>query len=159
MSKFSVLIEHFKQYFDFCGATELEIGFRYGAFSAISIILFLTILILLFRFVFFRKRQIRQIELDGTKGKYVISASAITDLLASKIAEYPEISLLKTKIFPVKSKIQIIMHINYIPQKDAENLKDLIAGLQENAIKVLDEVFGIQNIDSVSVSVSRARSK
>ena len=25
MSKFSVLIEHFKQYFDFCGATELKL--------------------------------------------------------------------------------------------------------------------------------------
>ena len=160
MKELKFLLDYFKQYFDFCGATDWEVGFRCGAFFAISTILFLVILMFLFRFIFFRKRQIRQIVLDGEKGKYVVSSAAIADLLAAKIAEFSEVSLLKMKVFPApKKKCRIVMHLNYLPGESAQNLKDLITRLQAESLAVLGDVFGITDVESVSICVSRAKRK
>ena len=160
MSKLKELLLLFKQYFEFSGSTDWEVGFRCGAFVAISTILFLVILILLVRLVFFRKLPIRQLELNGEKGKYVISAAAISDLLSSKMEEYPEVTLLKTKIYPARNKkIQIFMHINYLPSSEAENLQNLVSKLQEDVVAVLSEVFGITTVDSVSICITRAKQK
>ena len=160
MSKLKELLLLFKQYFEFSGSTDWEVGFRCGAFVAISTILFLVILILLVRLVFFRKLPIRQLELNGEKGKYVISAAAISDLLATKMEEYPEVTLLKTKIYPARNKkIQIFMHINYLPSSEAENLQNLVSKLQEDVVAVLSEVFGITTVDSVSICITRAKLK
>ena len=160
MNKIQELVEHFKQYFDFSGASEWEAGFRSGAFVAIATILFLAVLLLLLRVITFRKRQLRQIEMNGAIGKYVVSSAAIADLLSKKIAEIPEVSLLKIKIFPSRNKkCQIVMHINYLPGENAENLKELFVRLQEGSLAALSEVFGITNVDNVSVCVARAKEK
>ena len=58
MSKLKELLLVFKQYFEFAGSSDWETGFRCGAFVSISTILFIAILLLLLRFVFFRKRPI-----------------------------------------------------------------------------------------------------
>jgi hypothetical protein len=153
-------LEPFKQYFEFSGASEWEAGFRSGAFFAIATILFVTVLLFLLRVIIFRKHQLRQIELDGANGRYIVSSSAIADLLSRKIAEIPEVSLLKIKLFPARNKkCQIVLHINYLPGHGADNLKDLIAKLQEGSLAALAEVFGITNVDSVSICVVRAREK
>ena len=160
MSKLKELLLLFKQYFEFSGSSDWEIGFRCGAFVAISTILFLVILILLMRFVFFRRLPVRQMELNGTRGRYIVSSAAISDLLAAKVAEYPEVVLLKTKIYPVRNKkCQISLHINYLPAENAENLQNLVARLQEDVVTVLNEVFGIASVDSVSICISRAKTK
>lgn len=160
MNHFKEFIDLFKKYFEFTGVTEWEAGFRSGAFFAISILLFLIVLFFLLRVIIFRKHQLRQIELDSEKGKYIISSAAVADLLSRKVSEIPEVSLLKIKLFPVRNKkCQIVMHINYLPQEGADNLKDLVTKLQEGALAVLSEVFGITNVDSVSVCVVRAKEK
>ena len=160
MNTLKELLLLFKQYFEFAGSSDWEIGFRCGAFVSISTILFLAILLLLLRFVFFRKRPIRQLELNGEKGKYIISSSAIADLIAVKTAEYPEVTLLKTKIYPARNKkCQIIMTINYLPSVEAAKLQDLITSLQADVIAVLSDVFGITSVESVSICISRAKKK
>ena len=99
-------------------------------------------------------------ELDGEKGKYVISASAISDLLAVKTAEYPEVTLLKTKILPARNKkCKIVMNINYIPSAEAAKLQDLVTSLQGDVVAVLSDVFGITSVESVSICISRAKKK
>lgn len=158
MNKLRELLDYFMHYFDFSGATEWEIGFRCGAFFAIATILFLVVLILLLRFIFFRKRQIRQIELNGAKGKYIVSSAAISDLLSARISEVSEISLLKIKIFPSRhKKCQVVLYINYLPMEGAGNVKDLVSELQTATIAALSEVFGITAVESVSVRVARAK--
>ena len=160
MSNLKELLLIFKQYFEFAGSSDWETGFRCGAFVSISTILFIAILLLLLRFVFFRKRPIRQLELNGEKGKYVISASAISDLLAGKTEEYPEVTLLKTKIYPAgNKKCQIVMSINYLPSADAAKLQDLITSLQSDVVAVLSDVFGITSVESVPICISRAKKK
>lgn len=160
MNELKSLLEVFKQYFDFSGATDWEVGFRCGAFFSISTILFLVIFLFLMRIIFFRKRQIRQIVLDAEQGKYVVSSAAIADLLAAKIAEFSEVSLLKMKVFPArKKKCKIVMHLNYLPGKEAQNLKDLINRLQAESLAALGDVFGITDVESISICVSRAKSK
>ena len=160
MNELKDLLFIFKQYFEFSGSSDWETGFRCGAFVAISTILFIAILLLLLRFSFFRKRPIRQLELDGEKGKYVISASAISDLLAVKTAEYPEVTLLKTKILPARNKkCKIVMNINYIPSAEAAKLQDLVTSLQGDVVAVLSDVFGITSVESVSICISRAKKK
>ena len=160
MNRIQELLAPFKQYFDFAGSSEWEAGFRSGAFLAIATILFFVVLLFLLRFIIFRKHQLRQIELDSEKGTYIISSAAVADLLSRKVSEIPEVSLLKIKLFPVRNKkCQIVMHINYLPQEGADNLKDLVTKLQEGALAVLSEVFGITNVDSVSVCVVRAKEK
>ena len=160
MNRIQELLAPFKQYFDFAGSSEWEAGFRSGAFFAIATILFFVVLLFLLRFIIFRKHQLRQVELDSANGKYVVSSSAIADLLAKKIAEIPEVSLLKIKLYPARNKkCQIVMHINYLPGDNAENLKDLITKLQEGSLAVLSDVFGITNVENVSICVARAKEK
>ena len=160
MSKIKEVFGLFRQYFEFSGADNWEIGFRCGAFFAISTILFLVVLIFLIRLLFFRRRQIRQMEMESEKGRYVISVAAIADLLAAKVSEFSEINLLKTKIFPARNKkCKIVMYINYIPVEDGENLQDLIASIQNESIDALAEVFGITAVESVTICVTRAKAK
>ena len=160
MSTLKELLLLFKQYFEFSGSSDWEIGFRCGAFLAVSTILFLTMLLLLMRLVFFRKRQIRQMELEGEKGKYIIASPAISDLIFAKMEQYPEVALLKTKIYPIRNKkCQIVLHINYLQSAESDNLQSLVSRIQEDVIAELGMVFGITSVDNVSVCISRAKKK
>lgn len=160
MSNLKELLLIFKQYFEFSGSSDWETGFRCGAFVAVSTILFLTILILLVRVIIFRKRQIRQMELEGEKGKYVIASAAISDLLSAKMEQYPEVALLKTKIYPARNKkCQIVLHINYLQSAESDNLQSLVSRIQEDVVAELGVVFGITSVDTVSVCISRAKKK
>ena len=160
MSKLKELLLLFKQYFEFSGSSDWEIGFRCGAFLAVSTILFLTMLLLLMRLVFFRRRQIRQMELEGERGKYIIASAAISDLISAKMEQYPEVALLKTKIYPTRNKkCQIVLHINYLQSAEADNLQNLVSRIQEDVIAELGMVFGITSVDTVSVCISRAKKK
>lgn len=158
MNTIREMFRFFKPYFSFEGATDWEVGFRCGAFFAIATILFLVVIFLLFRLVFFRKRQIRQVELNGAKGKYVVASTAISDLLGSKISDIAEVSLLKVKVFPARhKKCQIVLYINYLPIEGADNLKNLVTELQNETLTALADVFGITSVESVSVRIARAK--
>ena len=161
MTKIKELLGCFRQYFAFGEAPDnWEVGFRCGAFTAISTILFIIVLFALLRLLFFRKRQLRQLEIDGEKGKYIIATAAVADLLASRMAVFQDITLLKTKVFPGRNKkCQIIMYVNYRPVEDAENLQSLISKLQDTALEALANVFGVTTVESVSVCVTRANGK
>ena len=92
--------------------------------------------------------------------KYVISVSAITDLLTAKAAEFPEASLLKARVYPARgNKCQVILHINYLPVENAGNVPELVSRLQAETLSSLEEVFGIKNVASVIICISRAKRK
>lgn len=160
MSKIKEVFSLFHQYFEFSGASDWEVGFRCGAFFAISTILFLVVLMFLIRLLFFRKHQLRQMVMDGEKGQYIVSVAAIADLLATKVAEFSDVSLLKTKIFPARNKkCKIVMYINYIPKEGGGKLQNLISSIQNESINALAEVFGITAVETVSICVTRAKEK
>lgn len=150
----------FGNFFEFAGATEWETGFRCGSFFAIATFLLVLFVLILLRLLLFRKHQVRQIVMEGPKGNYVVSASAITDLLNVKISEFKEVSLLKTRIYPVRGgKNQITLHLNYLPGEEAAKVPELISRLQAETLGTLSETFGIDSIDSVVICVSRAKRK
>lgn len=159
MNSFRELVGYFNEhYFNFDGATDWDVGFRCGAFFAIATILFLVVVILLLRLIFFRKHQIRQVELNGAKGKYVVASTAIADLLRARISEFSEVSLIKVKVYPARhKKCKIELFINYLPIEGAANLKSLIEDLQNQTLTALSEVFGITSVESVAIRVSRAK--
>ena len=160
MNSFEDIGRFFKDYFLCSNAGEWESGFRCGSFLAISTFLILLFLIILLRLLFFRKHQIRQLVLDGPAGKYVISVAAIADLLTAKAGEFANAALLKARIYPVRGKkCQVFLHINYLPGENSGNVPELVARLQAETLSSLEEVFGIKNVDSVVVCVSRAKQK
>lgn len=160
MNRIQELGEAIKQYFLFSNANEWESGFRCGSFFAIATFLILLFLLILIRISFFRRHQIRQLVLDGPAGKYIISVSAISDLLTAKAAEFSEAALLKARIYPARGgKCQVILHINYLPGENAVKVPELVSRLQAETLAALDEVFGIKTVDSVVVCVSRAKRK
>lgn len=160
MNMLKDLLGQFLKYFEFCGENEWETGFRCGAFFAIATILFLVVVILCFRFIFFRKRRIRQLTLETEKGKFVISSSAITDLLSVKIKEFKEVALLKTKIYAASRKnCQIVLYVNLLPAGEMVNVPELIARIQDESLALLSDVFGITNVSNVSVCINRAKPK
>ncbi len=160
MNMLKDLLGQFLKYFEFVGENEWETGFRCGAFFAVATILILVVLLLLLRFIFFRKRQIRQLTLDAPKGKYVISASAIADLLSAKIKEFNEVTLLKTRIYPVRGgKCRIVLYINLVPNGNPINVPELISRIQEESLALLSDVFGVTTVANVSVCINRAKQK
>ena len=160
MNRLENLGSFFKDYFLSCNAGEWEGGFRCGSFLTIATFLILLFLFSLIRILLFRRRQIRQLVMEGPAGKYVISVSAISDLLTSKIAEFPAVILLKARIYPVRgNKCQVYLHINYLPGAEAEKVPALVSKLQAETLSSLEEVFGIKNVDTVVVCVSRAKQK
>ena len=149
-----------KQYFLFNGENEWESGFRCGSFFAIATFLILLLLLVLVRMIFFRRRQIRQITMDGPAGKFDVSVSAISDILSEEVSKIPEISLLRARIYPVKGgKSQVILSVNYFHGEESTPVPQLVSKIQENTISALSTVFGIDTIDSVMIRISRAKRK
>ena len=128
--------------------------FNMGFLSAIAVILAILFILLVLRLIvafIFRTRRCSGVTINGENGDVFISSSAITSLIRSLEHEFKFVEIDKVRLY-TRSKVQFL-NIQIDFDASGGGLPPLSADLQARVLSALKEVFGIESITKVHITL------
>ncbi len=141
----------FKSIFQAKGAA---LDFNRGFLSAIAVILAILFILLVLRLIvafIFRTRRCGGVTINGDNGDVFISSSAITSLIRSLEQEFKFVEIDKVRLY-TRSKQQFL-NIQIDFDASGGGLPPLSADLQARVLSALKDVFGIESITKVHITL------
>ena len=128
--------------------------FNRGFLSAIAVILAILFILLVLRLIvafIFRTRRCSGVTINGENGDVFISSSAITSLIRSLEHEFKFVEIDKVRLY-TRSKVQFL-NIQIDFDASGGGLPPLSADLQSRVLSALKDVFGIESINKVHITL------
>lgn len=141
----------FKSIFQAKGAA---LDFNRGFLTAIAVILLILFILLVLRLLvafIFRTRRCSGITINGNNGDVFISSSAITSLIRSLEHEFKFVEIDKVRLYTCNR--QQFMNIQIDFDASGGGLPPLSANLQARVLSALKDVFGIESITKVNITL------
>jgi hypothetical protein len=132
--------------------------FKCGYITATVLILSLSILFLVFRFICRYPRRMRGIEIKGPRGSIFISSDAISDLVKSIGEEYEIVEI--SKVHLLENRTFSFIELQVILENDRESsFLTLAEEIQNSILKTLGDRFGIDTVREVRLNLKKIESR
>ena len=132
--------------------------FKCGYITATALILGLSILFLVLRFIYRYPRRMRGIEIKGPRGLIFITSDAISDLVKSIGEEYEIVEI--SKVHLLEGRTFSFIELQVILDNDGESsFLTLAEDIQNNILKTLSDRFGIDTVREVKLNLKKIESR
>ncbi|MCX6984990.1 MAG: hypothetical protein NT118_09625 [Lentisphaerae bacterium] len=149
-----------KNFLDFVFSSDNQslFDFKCGYITATALILGLSILFLVLRFIYRYPRRMRGIEIKGPRGSIFITSDAISDLVKSIGEEYEIVEI--SKVHLLEGRTFSFIELQVILDNDGESsFLTLAEDIQNNILKTLSDRFGIDTVREVKLNLKKIESR
>ena len=121
----------------------------------LSMVLILLPILYLFCRIAGKERRTAKIYIENPDGKVSISDKAIIDFIGRICRNYEEVSNSVSKVIPSKkSKSAVVVSIS-MDIMGGINIPETVEKLQQNIKRQLNELLGLENIESVEININK----
>ncbi|MDD2478798.1 MAG: hypothetical protein PHS31_02780 [Victivallaceae bacterium] len=147
------IIDRFKDLFESSDKAmqNFNIGFASGVGTAL-LILFLLFLLRLIVVIVCRRKKSSGIVIDGELGEIFISATAITSAVMGLESEFKEFLIQKVRLY-CAGRNKVLIWVQLCKDERAKNFVPKAEEFQRRTLLLLQEMFGIDNIEKVDVKL------
>lgn len=130
--------------------------FLLGMFCTMVILLIICLIAIVIGLIIRRNHSVSGISIPSEHGSLFISATAISDLLYSLDDSFPQLEIVRIKLFRDRNELAIRVKVYYSAASEMSMLQ-LTEGFQTKALELLKKSFGIENISRIDLVVPKSK--
>lgn len=138
----------------------LKSDFNCGFISAVSIILFIFLLVLAIRilaFIFFRSRRCNKIMVQSGGGTLIVTRKAIESVIRAELAAFSQISVRKLVLYRKGKAYSLKLCCQFA--RDGVGMPEITQQLTPRIKEVMNRLFGIDTMNKIDIIIERLRSE
>ena len=138
----------------------LKSDFNCGFISAVSIILFIFLLVLAIRilaFIFFRSRRCNKIMVQSGSGTLIVTRKAIESVIRAELAAFSQIKVRKLVLYRKGKAYSLKLCCQFA--SGGAGMPEIARQLTPRIKEVMNRLFGIDTMNKIDICIERLRSE
>ena len=134
----------------------LQSDFNCGFISALAVVVFLLLLILAVRLVFFfifRTRRCNKVLVPSADGSLIVTRKAIESVVRAELAKYAQITVRKLVLYRRGKRYSLKLFCLF--SGEGAGLPEISQELKPRIREVMNNLFGIETMAEISICIER----